>query len=239
MSHVAEGHALTIPKLMEQKAKTKITMVTCYDFAFAKLIDQSKIDVVLVGDSLGNVVLGYENTIPVTLDETIHHAKAVRRGLKRAAMIVDMPFGSYQCGVDDAVRNAVQVIKETGAQAVKLEGSKGVTEVVGRLTACGIPVVGHIGLTPQSIHQLGGYRIQGRQSSEYQRLLDEAEALEKAGVCMLVLELVPQDLAARLTQKLKIPTIGIGAGSECDGQVLVLHDLLGFNADFNPKFLKK
>lgn len=216
----------------------KIAVVTCYDAAFARLINRTKIDMVLVGDSLGNVVLGYENTIPVIMDDMVYHTRSVARTLKGPFLIADMPFGSYLTP-DDAARNAVTLVQQGGAHAVKLEGGRSMTMQVRRITEAGIPVVGHLGLTPQSLHALSGYRVQGREAAAARALLDDAQALEQAGAMALVLELIPEPLAQEVTSSLHIPTIGIGAGRGCDGQVLVLHDLLGFDDGFKPKFLKQ
>lgn len=233
-------HQVNVKTLWKRKESgQKISMVTCYDAAFAKLIDQSTIDMVLVGDSAGNVVLGYNDTIPVTMEHMVHHTAAVGRVLKRAMLVADLPFLSYNLSVEQALRNAGRLIQEGGAQAVKLEGGRAVSAQVKACVSAGIPVVGHLGLTPQSVHQLGGYRVQGKTSESARLMLQEAEILAEAGACALVLELVPQGLAKEITETLKIPTIGIGAGPYTDGQVLVLHDLLGFQRDFSPKFLKK
>lgn len=205
----------------------KVAVVTCYDYPSALLVDRAGVDVVLVGDSLGNAVLGYETTVPVTMEEMLHHAKAVSRGIRRALVVVDLPFLSYQISPEEALRNAGRMMKEGGVQAVKLEGGKSVAPTVERLVAAGIPVMGHIGLTPQSVNQLGGYRIQGRSETDAQRLLDDAQALANAGAFAIVLELVPATLAGKISESITIPTIGIGAGPDCDGQVLVFHDLLG------------
>jgi 3-methyl-2-oxobutanoate hydroxymethyltransferase len=214
-------------------------MVTCYDSTFARIIDRSEIDIILVGDSLGNVVLGYDNTLSVTMNDMIHHTAAVSRAIERVFLCADMPFMSYQVSQDEAVRNAGRLVQEAGAHAVKLEGGKAVCSKVSAIVAAGIPVMGHLGLTPQSIHQIGGFRVQGRGSDARRALVEDAKALELAGAFALVLEMVPAELAADVTKAISIPTIGIGAGPACTGQVLVLHDLLGFDADFNPKFLKK
>jgi 3-methyl-2-oxobutanoate hydroxymethyltransferase len=229
---------LTVPELRGLKSKRKLSMVTCYDAAFANILSRTEIDLVLVGDSLGNVMLGHSDTLPVTMNDMLHHTRAVTRVLKNKFVIADMPFGSYQTGTRDAVRNAVSLIQEGGANAVKLEGGRTVTEQIRKITDAGIPVVGHLGLTPQHIHAIGGYKVQGR-GRDADRIIEEAEILQQAGAFMLVLELVPADLASEITGRIEIPTIGIGAGAECDGQVLVMHDLLGFDQQFNPKFLKK
>jgi 3-methyl-2-oxobutanoate hydroxymethyltransferase len=214
-------------------------MVTCYDAAFARLVDDSGVDMVLVGDSLGNVMLGHDSTIPVTLNDMIHHSAAVARTLSKPFLVIDMPFMTYHVSVEQALANCGRAIQEGGAQAVKIEGGKAVCPQVAALVGAGIPVMGHLGLTPQSVHALGGYKIQGRGDAARKKLLEEAKALETAGVFALVLEMVPSSLAAEVSRALSIPTIGIGAGPDCDGQVLVLHDLLGFDDEFNPKFLKK
>lgn len=214
--------------------------LTAYDFLFARLVDRADVDVVLVGDSLGQVVLGYDSTLPVTLDDMIRHARAVRRGVERALLVVDMPFLTFQVDPVETVRNAGRVLAETGAEAVKLEGgSERAAEHVHRLVEAGIPVMGHVGLTPQSVHALGGYRVQGRDEENAQRIRQEAERLADAGCFSIVLELMPAGLAAEITTASEVPTIGIGAGPDCDGQVLVLYDMLGLNDEFAPKFLRR
>ncbi len=231
---------ITINQIREMKRKKeKIAMLTAYDYSLAKLVDEAGVPMILVGDSLGMVVLGYETTIPVSIDEMIHHTKAVVRGTKKALVIGDMPFMTYQIDVSDALRNATRFIQEAGAQAVKLEGGVIVAETVKRMVDCGIPVMGHLGLTPQSIHQFGGYKVQGKTPEAAERLLKDALALEEAGAFALVLELVPAQLSKLITQKLSIPTIGIGGGPDCDGQVQVIHDLLGLFSDFVPKHSKQ
>lgn len=220
-------------------AGRKISMITCYDSTFAKIIDRTDIDLVLVGDSLGNVMLGFNNTIPVTVDHMIHHTAAVARVTERVLLVADMPFMSYQVSREDALHNAGRLMKEGGAHAVKLEGGAAICPTVTAIVAAGIPVMGHLGLTPQSIHQIGGYRVQGRGDAARQTLLADALALQAAGAFALVLEMVPTELAEEVSNALSIPTIGIGAGAGCGGQVLVLHDMLGFDPDFNPRFLKK
>jgi len=218
----------------------KIAMLTCYDYLFARILTEAGVDAVLVGDSLGHVVLGYDSTLPVTLDDMIHHAAAVRRGLHGPLLVVDMPFMTYQVSNEDALRNAGRVMKETGAEAVKVEGGDDATlDRVRALVGAGIPVMGHLGLTPQSVHQLGGYSLRGRNPDEADRLLREACALEDAGCFSMVLELIPVQLAGEITRAVRIPTVGIGAGLECDGQVLVLPDMLGLNPTFNPRFLRR
>jgi 3-methyl-2-oxobutanoate hydroxymethyltransferase len=224
---------VTADTLLKKKlAGHPITALTAYDYPTARLVDEAGIDMVLVGDSLGMVVLGYENTLPVTLDEMLHHTRAVARALRRAFLVADMPFGSYHGSIDDAVRNAVRFIKEAGAQAVKIEGGAARAELVRRLTAAEVPVVAHIGLTPQSVHSMGGYRVQGRSRDAIARLSSDAHALEEAGAVAIVLEGIPRELAATITAHSGVPTIGIGAGPDCDGQILVFHDL--FNLTFAP-----
>ncbi len=225
-------------KDMKQRGE-KIAMLTAYDYSTAKIVDEVGIPLILVGDTLGEVVLGYESTIPVTMDDMLHHIKAVVRGAKQAIVIGDMPFMTYHISVDDALRNAARFIQEGSARAVKLEGGVTVAEKVKRIVDCGIPVMGHIGLTPQSIHQLGGHKIQGKTPEAAVRLLEDAKALEKAGAFAIVLETVPAPLAALITQKIGIPTIGIGAGVGCDGQVLVVNDLLGLSTGYIPKHAKQ
>lgn len=217
----------------------RIVVVTAYDVLFARLVDSAGVDIVLVGDSLGNVVAGFDTTLPVTLEQMIYHGAAVRRGVKRALLVVDMPFLSYQASEELAILNCGRVMQQTEADAVKVEGgTEEMVRTVGRLTRTGIPVVAHLGFTPQSVRTIG-MRVQGREAAEATRMLDQARALEDAGAFSLVLELIPADLAQRITEATSIPTIGIGAGPHCDGQVLVLPDLLGLNDGFEPKFLKK
>lgn len=216
----------------------KITMITSYDYPSAKLVEQAQTDMILVGDSLGMTVLGYDSTIPVTVDDMIHHGKAVGRGAPHTFKVVDMPFMSYHVSLEDSLQNAKRLFQETGAQALKLEGSGEVLNVIKALVHAGIPVVGHIGLTPQSVNVLGGYKVQGKDEEGARRLLEEAEAIQEAGAMMLVLECVPRQLAEKITSTLTIPTIGIGAGGDCDGQVLVYHDLLKYGVERLPKFAK-
>lgn len=231
---------VTVNKIMDMKKnRDPIVMITAYDYPTAQMVDEAGVDIILVGDSLGMVVLGYENTLPVTMEEMMVFVKAVSRGAKRAMIVADMPFMSYQVSVEDAVKNAGQFIKEGGAHAVKLEGGREIIEIVKRLTDIGIPVMGHIGLTPQSIHRIGGYRVQGRDQESRKKLIEDAKELEKAGCFSIVLEAVPMDLAKEITENLSIPTIGIGAGPHCDGQVLVFHDLVGIYTGFKPKFVKR
>ncbi|HEY2807129.1 MAG TPA: 3-methyl-2-oxobutanoate hydroxymethyltransferase [Gemmatimonadales bacterium] len=236
----ADTKVVTVVDLLTWKQEgRKIVCLTAYDALMGRLVDESGVDVILVGDSVNQVFAGQPSTLSATVDQMIYHASAVRRGVKRALLIVDMPFLSYQISPEDALRNCGRVMKETGAHAVKLEGGLGMAPTVRVLVDAGIPVMGHIGLTPQSVHALGGYRVQGRTDVAAQRLESDAKALEEAGAFAVVLELVPADLAARISKSLTIPTIGIGAGGDCDGQVLVLPDMLGLNDVFKPKFLKK
>ena len=231
---------VTINQIKEMKQKgEKITMLTAYDYSTAKIVDEVGIPLILVGDSLGMVILGYETTLPVTIEVMLHHTKAVVRGTQQAMIIGDMPFMTYHVSVDDALRNATRFIQEAGAQAIKLEGGVTVTEKVRRVVECGIPVMGHIGLTPQSVYQLGGHRVQGRTSDAAARLLEDAQALEEAGAFSIVLETVPAPLAFLITQKVSIPTIGIGAGIGCDGQVQIINDILGSFTDFVPRHAKQ
>jgi len=231
---------ITINQIKEMKQKgERITMLTAYDYATAKIVDEAGIPLILVGDSLGMVVLGYESTIPVTMEEMIHHTRAVVRGTKQAMVIGDMPFMTYHVSIDDALRNAARFIQEGGAQAVKLEGGVTVAEKVRRIVECGIPAMGHIGLTPQSIYQLGGYKVRGKTAEAAAKLVEDARALEEAGAFAIVLETVPAQLATLITQSIGIPTIGIGAGIGCDGQVQVINDILGSFTDFVPKHAKQ
>ncbi len=231
---------VTVTTLKEKKAKKEaISMITAYDYSSAKIVDEAGIDTILVGDSLGMVVLGYENTLSVTLDEMIHHGKAVVRGSSRAMVIVDMPFLTYQITREEAVRNAGRIIQETGATAVKLEGGEDILAAVEGITSVGIPVVGHLGLTPQSVAQMGGYKVQGKNKQQAQQIIDDALALEKVGIFALVLECVPWQLAKVVQEKIDIPVIGIGAGNFCAGQVLVFHDVLGLQSGLRPKFVKQ
>ena len=231
---------VTINDLKETKAKgEKVPMITAYDYTSARIVDGAGMPVILVGDTLGQVVLGYDSTLPVTMDEMLHHTKAVARGAKRALIVGDMPFMSYQTGVKDAMRNAGRFLQEGGAQAVKLEGGVHMAPTVRRMVESGIPVMGHIGLTPQSVNQLGGYRVQGKSLKSAVRLMEDARALEDAGAFSLVLECVPASLASLITERLAIPTIGIGAGAGCDGQVQVFHDMLGLFTDFVPRHAKR
>jgi 3-methyl-2-oxobutanoate hydroxymethyltransferase len=231
---------VTINQIKAMKPKgEKIAMLTAYDYSTARLVDEAGIPLILVGDSLGMVVLGYESTIPVTMAEMLHHTKAVVRGTRQAMVIGDMPFMTYHISIEDALRNAARFIQEAGAQAVKLEGGVTVAEKVRRIVECGIPVMGHIGLTPQSIHQFGGFKMQGKTPEAAANLLEDAKALEQAGAFAIVLETIPANLGQLITDKVSIPTIGIGAGPDCDGQVQVINDILGSFSDFVPKHAKQ
>ena len=225
--------------LNRKKEGTKITMLTAYDYPFAQIVDEAGIDAILVGDSLGMVVQGHDNTLPVTMDEMIYHTKMVSRGVKNAMVIGDMPFMSYQTGTSDAVRNAGRFLKEAGAAAVKLEAGAEAAEQIRAMTKADIPVLAHIGLTPQSIHRMGGYKVQGKSDDAAKRLIEEAHIVEDAGAFSLLMEAMPMELARTITKELTIPTIGIGAGPHCDGQILVLHDVIGLFEKFLPKFAKQ
>lgn len=230
---------ITVKNILKYKQqRRKVTALTAYDFPFAKLVDEAGIDIALVGDSVGMVCLGYETTLPVTMEEMLHHVKAARRAVKCALLVADMPFGSYR-SLGSALRNAYRFIKEAGADAVKLEGGDAVLKQVKGLIRAGFPVMGHLGMLPQSIRELGGYKVQGKTAEERDRISGEALELEEAGVFALVLECVPNSLAKRITNALKIPTIGIGAGPDTDGQVLVLHDALGFRSAVRPRFVRR
>src|SRR5215475_10960911 len=241
--HPTQGDGkITAPALLQRKsdpASQKIVCLTAYDYPTSRLADQAGVDVLLVGDSLGMVVLGYDNTLPVTLDEMIHHTRAVRRATKRALVVADMPFGTYHADISEALRNAVRIIKEAGAEAVKVEGGERRLELIARLTEAEIPVMGHVGLTPQSVNAMGGYRVQGKTTDAAQQLLRDARAVEAAGAFSIVLEGIPRELAAEITRTLRIPTIGIGAGPDCDGQILVLHDMIGLTFHEPPKFARR
>jgi len=229
----------TIPDIFQMKQEgRRITMLTAYDFPFARLVDQGGVDMILVGDSAGVVVAGHDTTLPVTMDEMLYHTKAVRRAEPRALVVADMPFMSYQAGIDEACRNCGRMIKEGGAEAVKIEGGVNMTHVIRAVSAIDIPVMAHIGLTPQSIHRMGGYKVQGRKD-QAERIMEDARAVQEAGAFSVVLEGIPAPLAARITAELSIPTIGIGAGPDCDGQVLVIHDILGLCEKYSPKFVKR
>ena len=231
---------ITIQDFLKKKTEgRKISMLTAYDFPFAQIVDEAGVDGILVGDSLGMVVQGLENTLPVTMDEMIYHTKLVARAVKTAIVIGDMPFMSYQTGVGDAVRNAGRFLKEAGASAIKLEGGAEVADQIRAMARADIPVMAHIGLTPQSIHRMGGYKVQGKTEEAANRLIEEARMVEDAGAFSLLLEAIPMGLARKITEELSIPTIGIGAGPHCDGQVLVLHDVIGMFERFVPKFVKR
>ena len=244
---------ITVPDILSRKsapagslasnapdeARRKITALTAYDYPTARLLDEAGVEVLLVGDSLGMVVLGYDSTLPVTLDEMLHHVRAVRRGTKRALLVADMPYGSFHVSTDESIRNAMRLIKEGGAEAVKIEGGERRLELISRLVEAEIPVMGHVGLTPQSINALGGFHVQGKTVDAAKQLERDAKAVEAAGAFSVVLESVPRELAARITEKLRIPTIGIGAGPDCDGQVLVFHDLVGLTIGHTPKFARQ
>ncbi len=231
---------LSVPGLAEMKRQgQKIKMITAYDYPTALLVDQSPMDMILVGDSLGMVVLGYDSTVPVTMEEMVYHTKPVVRAARNTFVVADLPFMSYQVSVEDALRNSGRLIKEGGADAVKLEGGQSVAETVRAVVSAGIPVMGHIGLTPQTATMLGGLKVQARDAEAAKTLLSDARALEEAGIFAIVLEAIPSQLAELVTQQLSVPTIGIGAGPKCDGQVLVLHDLLGLFQRFTPKFVKR
>jgi len=244
--HAGNGK-ITVPELLQRKTSAagspsnskKIVCLTAYDYPTARLLDEAGVDVILVGDSVAMVALGYDSTLPVTLDEMIHHARAVRRGTKHALLVADMPFGSYHSDTAESLRNAVRFVKEAGVEAVKVEGGERRLELIARLTEAEIPVMGHIGLTPQSVNALGGYRVQGKTTDSAEQLLRDARAVEAAGAFAVVLEAVPRELAAQITRELRIPTIGIGAGPDCDGQILVIHDMLGLTFDQTPKFARK
>ena len=237
---------ITVPELLQRKnlaadspSQKKITCLTAYDYPTARLMDEAGVDVVLVGDSVGMVMLGYDSTLPLTLDEALHHTKAVRRGVRRALLVADMPYGSYHGDLNESLRNAMRFVKEAGAEAVKIEGGERRLELISRLTEAEIPVMGHVGLTPQSVNALGGYRVQGKTPAAAEQVLRDARSVEAAGAFAIVLEAMPRELAAEITRSVRIPTIGIGAGPECDGQVLVLHDMLGLTFQEPPKFARR
>src|SRR5258706_2890623 len=234
------GDKITVPHILKMKQRgEKITCLTAYDYSFARILDEAGVEMLLVGDSLGCVVQGQPNTLAVTLDEMIYHTRLVVRGRKRALVIGDMPFMSYQVSAEQALQNAGRFLQEAGAEAVKLEGGVTVRDAIQTIVRAGIPVIGHVGLTPQSVHRFGGYKVQGREKDRREMVLRDAVAVEEAGAFAVVLEGMPLDLAREITERLTIPTIGIGAGSHCDGQVLVIHDMLGLFDDFTPKFVKR
>jgi 3-methyl-2-oxobutanoate hydroxymethyltransferase len=228
---------LTLAKM--KTAREKISMITAYDFSFAKLFDMAGVDVVLVGDSASNVMAGHETTVPITLEQMIYHGQCVVRGVNRSLVVVDLPFGSYQSNSDIALASAIRIMKETGAHAIKLEGGEEVVDSIRRIVSAGIPVMGHLGLTPQSIYKFGTYTVRAKDTAEADKLRSDARLLQQAGCFAIVLEKIPAALAGEVSQDLSIPTIGIGAGSDCDGQVLVMHDMLGINNEFKPRFLRQ
>jgi 3-methyl-2-oxobutanoate hydroxymethyltransferase len=240
MSVHAEVKKVTTNTLLRMKAQhLKISMLTAYDYSFAKLFDASGIDVILVGDSASNVMAGHDSTIPITLEQMIYHAQCVVRGVNRSLVVVDLPFGSYQSNTDIALASAIRIMKETGGHAVKMEGGEEIADSIRKIVSAGIPVMGHLGLTPQSIYKFGTYSVRAKEDEEAEKLRHDALALQQAGCFGVVLEKIPALLAQTVTESLKIPTIGIGAGPHCDGQVLVMHDMLGINNAFNPRFLRK
>lgn len=240
MSVHADVKKVTTHTLQKMKVSNeKISMITAYDYSFAKIFDEAGIDVILVGDSASNVMAGHETTLPITLDQMVYHASSVIRGVNRSLVIVDLPFGSYQSNSKEALASAIRIMKETGAHAVKLEGGEEVLESIRRIVSAGIPVMGHLGLTPQSIYKFGTYSVRAREEEEANKLRNDARVLQEAGCFGLVLEKIPATLAREVTKQIAIPTIGIGAGMHCDGQVLVMHDMLGINTEFKPRFLRQ
>jgi 3-methyl-2-oxobutanoate hydroxymethyltransferase len=238
--HVSNPKKITTHTLLEMKqAGQKISMLTAYDYSMAKIVDEASIDVILVGDSASNVMAGHETTLPITLDQMIYHASSVVRAVKRSLVVVDMPFGSYQGNSKEALSSAIKIMKESGGHAVKMEGGQEILESIRRILTAGIPVMGHLGLTPQSIYKFGTYVVRAKEDEEAQRLIEDAKALEEVGCFAIVLEKIPAALAAKVAQMIAIPVIGIGAGNGVDGQVLVIHDMLGINNEFNPRFLRK
>lgn len=240
MSVHSEIKRITTETLRKMKFdKQKITMLTAYDYTTAKMVDAGGVDAILVGDSASNVMAGHETTLPITLDQMIYHAQCVVRGVERALVVVDLPFGSYQSDSQKALDSAVRIMKESGGHAVKLEGGAEVEKSIKKIVNAGIPVMGHLGLTPQSIYQFGTYRVRAKEDDEAEKLVQDAQLLEKLGCFALVLEKIPAHLAKKVSESITIPTIGIGAGADCDGQVLVYHDMVGMNKDFSPKFLRR
>ncbi|MGB8321519.1 MAG: 3-methyl-2-oxobutanoate hydroxymethyltransferase [Candidatus Acidiferrum sp.] len=248
MSIIPNGgtEKITVPELLQRKSfaadssnRKKITCLTAYDYPSARIVDEAGVDVVLVGDSVSMVVLGYDSTLPLTLEEALHHTKAVRRGVHHALVVADMPYGSYHGDMNEALKNAMRFVKEAGAEAVKVEGGERRLELIAKLSEAEIPVMGHIGLTPQSVNAFGGYRVQGKTPSAVEQLLRDARSVEAAGAFAIVLEGIPRELAAEITRSVRIPTIGIGAGPDCDGQILVLHDMIGLTFQTPPKFARR
>jgi len=248
MSIIPNGgtEKITVPELLQRKSfaadssnRKKITCLTAYDYPSARIVDEAGVDVVLVGDSVSMVVLGYDSTLPLTLEEALHHTKAVRRGVRHALVVADMPYGSYHGDMNEALKNAMRFVKEAGAEAVKVEGGERRLELIAKLSEAEIPVMGHIGLTPQSVNAFGGYRVQGKTPSAAEQLLRDARSVEAAGAFAIVLEGIPRELAAEITRTVRIPTIGIGAGPDCDGQILVLHDMIGLTFQTPPKFARR
>jgi 3-methyl-2-oxobutanoate hydroxymethyltransferase len=240
MSTHSEIKRITTHILQEMKGRgEKISMLTAYDYSMARMVDAAGMDVILVGDSASNVMAGHETTLPITLDQMIYHASSVVRGVKRALVVVDLPFGSYQGNSSEALRSAIRIMKESGAHAVKLEGGSEIKDSVVRILSAGVPVMGHLGLTPQSIYKFGTYAVRAREEAEAQKLMDDAKLLEQLGCFAVVLEKIPAKLAKRVAEEVSIPMIGIGAGPHVDGQVLVVHDMLGINKEFSPKFLRR
>ncbi len=240
MSVNKEVKRITTNVLQKMKSNgEKISMITAYDYSFARIFDGADIDVILVGDSASNVMAGHETTLPITLDQMIYHASSVIRGVKRCLVVVDLPFGSYQSNSKEALASAVRIMKETGAHAIKLEGGQEVLESINRIVAAGVPVMGHLGLTPQSIYKFGTYNVRAKEEAEANKLKNDAKLLQEAGCFALVLEKIPATLAKEVSESIQIPTIGIGAGKYCDGQVLVMHDMLGINTEFRPRFLRQ
>ena len=240
MSVESKVRAVTTLRLKEMKDRgEKISMLTSYDYSMAKIVDGAGVDVILVGDSAANVMAGWETTLPITLDQMIYHASSVVRAVERALVVCDMPFGTYQSDSQAALDSAIRIMKETGADSVKMEGGEEILDSVKRILAAGIPVMGHLGLTPQSIHKFGTYSVRAKEEAEAEKLVRDAKLLEEAGCFAIVLEKIPATLAARVSKELSIPTIGIGAGGACDGQVLVVHDMLGINKGFSPRFLRR
>ena len=240
MSIHKEVKKITTNTLQKMKAAgEKIAMITAYDFSFAKIFDDAGVDIILVGDSASNVMAGHETTLPITLDQMIYHAQSVVRGIERCLVVVDMPFGSYQGNSKEALNSAIRIMKETGGHSVKLEGGEEVIESVKRIVSTGVPVMGHLGLTPQSIYKFGTYTVRAKEEAEAEKLKKDALLLQEAGCFAIVLEKIPASLAKEVSESLHIPTIGIGAGGDCDGQVLVMHDMLGINTEFKPRFLRQ